>query len=801
MVLLTLALALASLAFPGPPDPVRTAPFSGCPGPTGASATVLIPALPSLAPPSGPLEPGDVLAVYAGGACVGSATWTGAGTALTVWADDPYTPDLDGFAAGDEPQIQVWDASTGTAHATGIALAFESGFGLDGGLGDDRVYVVAAAAPPAPPMPDDPVAGPPAPAEALVWISEVDAIAAEGAAYVEIQSAAPSAALPALTLVAVSADAHVYGAVDLGGLTADAGGYVMVRPEGAPDGPGVRMPGVTAFADVAGAFALYPTDQAPAVGHSVADRQPVDAVVSAGTGQARATALLGALGQSVQYVDASATAVSRLSGGTAGRASLFHAAAPSPGAVNPDVVVVDGASPASRADGFRLVSVPVLSQTGEALAVGDLAALNLVEGVPGSANPDAAPNVWTGFDGATGFVPAPSLEAPLVPGAGFMWHWAAPAGARASGAEASFHLAQSGRALDDAATGGPYLRTVPATAADGLYLVGNPYVYPLRASGLAVEGGTLQTALASWDPVDGTFVDLFTRPDTPEQADVLPVWGGAFAEVTGVEGQAFSLVSTSAQVDPAAAPGPAPAVAPRLSFELAGVLADGATVVDRSAHVRQLADGTDGWDRHDASKLTPPRAAYALVAPVGTRDGAPRRQRVLSLPDGAELAVPLAFTATGAGTFTLRWTSTLDADDLELVDLVLDQHVPLASASEYTFETGAPAAWSDRFEVRPATARSTASGEEPEGDAVTVGLPYPNPAATAATLSVRSATPQRVVTEVYDAMGRRVIESVDQAGSGQTQIRLDAGALAPGLYVVRVSGETFAETRRMTVVR
>ena len=785
MVPLPLVLALVSLAFPGSPGPAGAspAPFPGCPGRTGASATVLVPALPDLALPSGPLEPGDVLAVYAGGACVGSAVWTGAGTALTVWADDPYTADADGFADGDEPQLRVWDASTGTAHAAGVALSFESGFGLDGGLHRDRVYVVA----------------PGSATPAGVWISEVDAVTAEGAGYVEVQSGAPGGPLPALTLVAVGADARVYGSVDLGGVTADAGGYVVVRPAGGLGGPGVLMPDVAAFADGAGAFALYPTAEAPAVGHAVGGRPPLDAVVSAGPGQARAAGLLGALGQSVQYVDAPATAVGRLSGAPVRAASLFHAAAPSPGAANPDVAVVDGAGPASQADGFRLVSAPVLSPTGGALVVGDLAALNPVRGVPGSTHPDAAPNVWTGVDGAGGFVPAPSVEAPLAPGAGFLWHWAAPPGARAQGAGASFRLAQAGRALDDAATDGPYVRAVPAAAADGLYLVGNPYVYPLRLSGLAVEGGTLQTALATWDPVGGTFVDLFTRPDAPEHADVLAIWGGAIAEVTGVEGASFSVVSTSAHLDPAAQPGPGPAVEPRLSFELAGTLADGTAVADRSAHVRQLAGATAGWDRHDASKLTPPRAAYALVAPVGTRDGAPRRQRVLSLPEGAAPALPLAFTATAAGTFTLRWTSTLDAGDLELVDLALGQHTPLASASEYTFETDGPAAWSDRFELRPAAA--TASDQGPGGDAVTVGLPSPNPATTSATLSVRSATPQRVVAEVYDAVGRRVIEVVGQAGAGQTQIQLDTQGLAPGLYVVRLSGETFAETRRMTVVR
>ena len=156
---LSLVLALGSLFLGSPrpasapvPAPLATvqaapaSPFVGCPAPTGASATVLIPALPDLASPSGSLETGDVLAVYAGGTCVGQGTWDGVALALTVWADDPYTAERDGFVQGEPLQIQVWDASTGEAHGDGVAVAFEDGFDATAGLVWDRVYVVSEAA-------------------------------------------------------------------------------------------------------------------------------------------------------------------------------------------------------------------------------------------------------------------------------------------------------------------------------------------------------------------------------------------------------------------------------------------------------------------------------------------------------------------------------------------------------------------------------------------------------------------------------------------------------------------------------
>ena len=156
MAPLSLVLALGSF-FVSSPVYSPVAPFAGCPGPTGSSATVLIPALPDLVSPSGRLEPGDVLAVYAGGTCVGQATWGGEGLALTVWADDPFTPERDGFVGGDALELQVWDASAGATHSDGIAVTFEDGFDTSGGLGADAVYVVAASATTA--SDDGPLAG------------------------------------------------------------------------------------------------------------------------------------------------------------------------------------------------------------------------------------------------------------------------------------------------------------------------------------------------------------------------------------------------------------------------------------------------------------------------------------------------------------------------------------------------------------------------------------------------------------------------------------------------------------------
>ena len=62
---------------------------------------------------------------------------------------------------------------------------------------------------------------------------------------------------------------------------------------------------------------------------------------------------------------------------------------------------------------------------------------------------------------------------------------------------------------------------------------------------------------------------------------------------------------------------------------------------------------------------------------------------------------------------------------------------------------------------------------------------------------------ETVRVAVYDVLGRQVALAHDgtiQAGT-RLEVELTGSQLAPGSYVVRVEGETFAETRRLTVSR
>lgn len=96
--------------------------------------------------------------------------------------------------------------------------------------------------------------------------------------------------------------------------------------------------------------------------------------------------------------------------------------------------------------------------------------------------------------------------------------------------------------------------------------------------------------------------------------------------------------------------------------------------------------------------------------------------------------------------------------------------------------------------VRPGQSTASATGPDAGG----VGAPWPNPAATSATLALDLSADAATVT-LLDVLGRRATAPVEVAPDGR--VRLDVSALPPGLYVARVQtgGQTWA--RPLTVVR
>ncbi|MDX1530592.1 MAG: hypothetical protein R3362_03620, partial [Rhodothermales bacterium] len=108
------------------------------------------------------------------------------------------------------------------------------------------------------------------------------------------------------------------------------------------------------------------------------------------------------------------------------------------------------------------------------------------------------------------------------------------------------------------------------------------------------------------------------------------------------------------------------------------------------------------------------------------------------------------------------------------------------------------------FVLEPTLPGTTDADDAAPDDALAgLSAPAPNPFATRTALDLAVDTPQRVTVAAYDLLGRRVATLYDgQATPGEARrLVLEAGRLPAGTYVVHAAGETFSETRRVTLVR
>ena len=106
------------------------------------------------------------------------------------------------------------------------------------------------------------------------------------------------------------------------------------------------------------------------------------------------------------------------------------------------------------------------------------------------------------------------------------------------------------------------------------------------------------------------------------------------------------------------------------------------------------------------------------------------------------------------------------------------------------------------FVLRP-QARITGPDEAPALIGATLSEPAPNPASGASRIVLTVDVAQTVTADLLDATGRRVATLFAGTAAPGTEVRLDVdtASLPAGVYVVRVTGEAFATSRRLAVAR
>jgi len=97
----------------------------------------------------------------------------------------------------------------------------------------------------------------------------------------------------------------------------------------------------------------------------------------------------------------------------------------------------------------------------------------------------------------------------------------------------------------------------------------------------------------------------------------------------------------------------------------------------------------------------------------------------------------------------------------------------------------------------------TPSEADPLPEGYRLSGAYPNPFNPSTTLTLEVAAAQRVRVEAFDAVGRRVATLFDGpvTPGAPRSLSFEAGGLPSGPYLLRVTGETFRATRRVTLLK
>lgn len=461
----------------------------------------------------------------------------------------------------------------------------------------------------------------------------------------------------------------------------------------------------------------------------------------------------------------------------------------------------------NSAAGWRHLAPPV-----DGFDIDDLAALNLVQGVPaGASNPQQYPTfgdiVFPSVD-ASGFVPPVDTDEVIASGQGFFWYLydrtftpnPTPGNGTSTSLELTgFELTATGTVpSSDVMFSPPNYFADPAKGviANRSFLIGNPFGQDLNVGGITANV-PLQTTFQTWNPGSGSYVAFEAGTGTEN----LAVWQGTFAETSDVDTAPTFTYAAASRTGSATAPfyGRPAARPDAISLRLSGRGDNGASITDELAVIRFSDAASTGWDLLDASKLTPPTVAYGLLAPVMDRDGSPWRTAINTLPTES-VTVPVDFIATEAGTFFVGADVTIfGGATVRLRDLVTGAEHDFASG-DYTFESDATD-WTSRFEV--VVSFASTAGETGAEAAFRLTAPAPNPARAETRMTLMTSTAQTVRAAIYDALGREVsvLHDGPLAAGASTTLTVDTASLAPGVYVVRAQGETMAQTQRLTVTR
>ena len=450
----------------------------------------------------------------------------------------------------------------------------------------------------------------------------------------------------------------------------------------------------------------------------------------------------------------------------------------------------------------------ILAPPADGFTVDDLAAFNLVIGVPGY-NDARARNLLSEVDGDARWTEGAGTGDVLPLGRGFRWIL--------SGADRDYGSGSVSRPL-------PTTLSEPApntadvtldlqTAGRGINIFGNPFGVPLDISGIATwPGGTkLSANVFTWDVSTKRWVYSAALSEiAPWQGFFVRTRPGRTGTVTipasAAVGSAAWHAAQQAKSEPAA---PSAASVGVVRFALDGRARDGAPLSDGAFAL------TVGASAEAEPKLAPLSTAYVTAAFAGP-DGLRAVEALPELAGGASVELPVQIQTAGAErSLVLRWaapTALPDGWRVTLVDRVTGAEADVSSAGSYAFEHASAAAREIPAEVGVLDGdggaarfalRVEAGGPAAKTAAeLSLSTPQPNPVRGTARVPFTLAAAGPVRLTVVDALGREVaVLAEGDRAAGEHEVAVGVRDLASGMYLLRLAADGEVLLRRFTVAR
>ena len=352
-------------------------------------------------------------------------------------------------------------------------------------------------------------------------------------------------------------------------------------------------------------------------------------------------------------------------------------------------------------------------------------------------------------------------------------------------------------------------------AANRFTLVGNPFASNINTNSITVTGGSIQNNISFWNDGGSTY----SAQDRTGPYIIAP-WQGFFVETSDANATSITIPTSAKTTSGTSGTffGKVADIRGDINFVLSSE-----TTNDEAIRLSFRANATPDWDLDDASKLTPLLPAYATLG-FATNDMV---KSVESLPYRLEeeVTLPMQLDLVGVeGEFSLGWDgleTIPDEWELVLHDYEQGTSVNLRDIDEYTFEAEpevaskrnpltvlsmsaksmAKASQGERFglTVRPA---SVGNEEELSPYSFTLDQNYPNPFNPSTTITYSLEQSGLVSLSIYNALGQRVTQLVNQSQSpGRYNVQWDASVAPSGIYYYRLEVGDVSLTRKMTLIK